>query len=86
MNESIREETQINNPQFRAEPKNSDGTNNKSSNVSTPPNLLDVNITNEHSALNVIVGFLSVAQKRGAFAINESAKLYECIKVFQKKI
>jgi len=47
-------------------------------------NLLDVNITDENTALNVIVGFLGLAQKRGAFAINEAAKIYECVKLFQR--
>ncbi len=47
-------------------------------------NLLNVNITDENTALNVIVGFLGLAQKRGAFAINEAAKIYECVKLFQR--
>tara|TARA_Y100000591_G_C21702184_1_gene628840 strand:- start:17 stop:277 length:261 start_codon:yes stop_codon:yes gene_type:complete len=50
----------------------------------TQLNLLEVPITDEHAALNVIVGFLGVAQRRGAFAINESAKIFECVKMFQK--
>jgi hypothetical protein len=45
-------------------------------------NLLDVDITDENTALNVIIGYLGVAQKRGTFAINESAKIYECVKKF----
>ena len=44
-------------------------------------NLLEVAITDENTALNVIVGFLGLAQKRGTFAINEAAKIYECIKM-----
>ena len=50
----------------------------------TQINLLEVPITNENDALNVMVNFLGLAQKRGAFAINESAKIYECIQQFQK--
>ena len=50
----------------------------------TQVNLLEVPITNENDALNVMVNFLGLAQKRGAFAINESAKIYECIQQFQK--
>lgn len=46
-------------------------------------NLLDVPVVDEHAALNVIVGFLGIAQRRGAFAINESAKIFECVKMFQ---
>jgi hypothetical protein len=47
--------------------------------------LTDVEITNENMALNVIVSFLGVAQKRGSFSIAESAKIYECIKMFVSK-
>ena len=47
-------------------------------------NLLSVNITDENTALNVLVGFLGLAQKRGAFAINEAAKIFECIQKFQR--
>jgi len=46
--------------------------------------LIDVQITDENTALNVIVSFLNLAQKRGAFGIDESAKIWECIKVFHK--
>ena len=47
-------------------------------------NLLNVAVTDENTALNVLVGFLGLAQKRGAFAINESAKIYECVQRFQR--
>jgi hypothetical protein len=46
--------------------------------------LVDVEVTDENVALNVIVSFLTLAQKRGAFGIDESAKIWECIKIFQK--
>ena len=45
--------------------------------------LLKVEITNENVALNVLVGFLGIAQRRGVFAINESAKIYEAIEKFK---
>ena len=50
-----------------------------------PPqiNLLEVDVTNEQVALNVIIGFLGVAQRRGCFAMNESAKIFECVKKFK---
>ena len=44
--------------------------------------LIDVPITDENIALNVIVSFLNVAQKRGTFSIAESAKIFECIQQF----
>ena len=46
--------------------------------------LVDVEITNENVALNVIVSFLNLAQRRGVFSIDESAKIWECVKKFQK--
>ena len=55
--------------------------------VETPQqqvNLLDVEVNNENTALNVMVTFLNAAQRRGAFSMPESAKLWECIKVFQR--
>lgn len=45
--------------------------------------LVDVEIVDQNVALNVIVSFLNLAQRRGAFTIDESAKLLECIKKFQ---
>ena len=47
-------------------------------------NLIDVQIINENVSLNVIVGFLNLAQKRGSFNVQESSKIWECIKMFQK--
>jgi len=46
--------------------------------------LVDVEVTNENVALNLLVSFLNVAQKRGTFTIDESAKIWECVKAFQK--
>jgi hypothetical protein len=47
-------------------------------------NLTDVKIVDENTSLNVMISFLSLAQKRGAFGIDESAKIWECIKIFQR--
>lgn len=44
--------------------------------------LIDVPITDENVALNVLVSFLNVAQKRGTFSIAESAKIFDCIQKF----
>jgi hypothetical protein len=46
--------------------------------------LVDVVISDENTALNVLVSFVSLANKRGAFGLDESAKIWECIKMFQK--
>jgi hypothetical protein len=49
------------------------------------PPLTSINIPDENTALNVMVSFLHLAQKRGAFNIQESAKLWECVKLFMKE-
>jgi len=46
--------------------------------------LVDIEVKDENTALNVIVNFLGLAQKRGVFSFDESAKIWECIKMFQK--
>jgi len=47
--------------------------------------LVDVSITDENVALNVMVSFLNLAHRRGVFAMDESAKIFECVKRFQKQ-
>lgn len=46
----------------------------------TQPVALDQN-----AALNNIVYFLNLAQKRGVFTFEESAKIWDCLKVFGAK-
>ncbi len=46
--------------------------------------LSDVEVTNENIALNIIVSYVNLAQKRGAFNMKESAKIWECIQKFQR--
>ena len=50
----------------------------------TPVKLTDVKVTDENVALNLLVSFISLAQKRGTFTIDESAKIWECISTFSK--
>ena len=45
-------------------------------------NLTDVNVTDQNVALNVLVGFLNTAQRRGAFSMDESSKVWEAVKFF----
>jgi hypothetical protein len=45
--------------------------------------LVDIPLSTQNDALQLIVTFLNLAQKRGAFTLDESAKLWECIKMFQ---
>ena len=46
--------------------------------------LTEIQVTDENIALNLIVSFLNLAQRRGTFSIDESSKIWECIKIFQK--
>lgn len=61
-----------------------------SENIQVPPQkevrLVDVQISDENIALNVMVSFLTLAHKRGSFSIDESAKIWECIKMFQRSV
>lgn len=50
-----------------------------------PLNLTDVEVKDENVALNLFVSFLNLAQRRGAFNMQESAKIWECIQKFQKQ-
>lgn len=45
--------------------------------------IVDIPVTNQNEALQLIATFLNLAQKRGAFSLDESAKIWECIKYFQ---
>jgi hypothetical protein len=50
----------------------------------TEVRLAEVEVKDENIALNVMVGFLVYAQKKGVFSLDESAKIWECIKMFQR--
>lgn len=47
-------------------------------------NLTDVEVKDENIALNLFVSFLNLAQRRGAYNMQESAKIWECIAKFQR--
>jgi hypothetical protein len=56
-------------------------------NKHVPPSipLTEVSITDDNVALNVLVSFLNLAQKRGAYSMDESAKVWECVQRFIQK-
>ena len=47
--------------------------------------LTEVSITDEVVALNILVSFLNLAQRSGVFNIEESSKIWECIRKFQRE-
>jgi hypothetical protein len=51
----------------------------------TPVSLTDIEVKDENIALNLFVSFLNLAQRRGAFNMQESAKIWECVTKFQPK-
>jgi hypothetical protein len=48
--------------------------------------LVDIPVVDENSALNLLVGFVFLAHKRGVFSLEESSKIWECVKKFQKPV
>ena len=46
--------------------------------------LVDVVVTDDNTALNLMVNFLTLAHKRGTFSIADSAKIWDCIRQFQR--
>ena len=49
-----------------------------------PTKLVDVKVTDDNIALNLLVSFISLAHKRGVFTLDESAKIWECISKFNR--
>ena len=63
-------------------------TNSEDQNKSDEPkeiNISDINVENENIALNMLITFIQLAHKRGAFSIQESSKIWECVSKFMKK-
>jgi len=48
--------------------------------------LTEIPVVDEITALNLMVSFLGLAQKRGAYTIDEASKIWECIKKFQRPL
>ena len=47
--------------------------------------LLNIEITDENVALNLLVSFINVAHSRNSFTIEETAKIWDCIQFFIPK-
>ena len=45
--------------------------------------LLHSEVTDQNAALNIMIAYLGLAQQRGCYAFDESAKIYECINMFK---
>lgn len=46
--------------------------------------LSELEIKDENVALNVLISFVGLAQKRGVYNLEEAAKLWECVQMFIK--
>ena len=49
----------------------------------TPPKLTQIPVDNQNVALNLLINFVNLAQRRGAYTLDEAAKIWECVKMFQ---
>lgn len=47
-------------------------------------NLMELKVETETDALNLMAGFLQIAQRRGAYSLAEAAKIMEGITKFEK--
>ena len=47
--------------------------------------LSDLTINSENDALNYMVGFLELAQRRGVYTLEEAAKINECVAKFRRE-
>lgn len=46
--------------------------------------LVDVALSSKNDAFNLMIQFLQLANRRGAFGMEESSKIWECIKMFKE--
>jgi hypothetical protein len=62
----------------------------QSNQSSNPPSqqqqvkLTELKVNSENDALNYMVGFLELAQRRGVFTLEEAAKINECVAKFRR--
>jgi hypothetical protein len=45
--------------------------------------LLEADIVDENTALNLLVSFLTLANRRGIFSLEEAHKIWECVRKFR---
>jgi hypothetical protein len=64
-----------------------DSSNNNATTTTTAANLnaklVDVSIRDKNEAFQALIKFLALAQSRGVYTFDESAKIYECIQMFR---
>lgn len=56
--------------------------NNSEAKIDPHTALMQMPVNDQNSALNCLVGFVGVAQRRGAFALDEAAKAFHCVQMF----
>ena len=49
-------------------------------------NLSEIKVDSENTALNLLVSFVALAQRRGAFNLEEAAKIFECVNMFRRNV
>ena len=48
-------------------------------------NILEAPLENDLQVINLMITFLNIAHKRGAFELGESSKIWNCIEYLKKK-
>jgi len=49
-------------------------------------NLSEIKVDSENTALNLLVSFVALAQRRGAYNLEEAAKIFECVNMFRRNV
>jgi hypothetical protein len=50
-----------------------------------PVEITNIEIKDQNTGLNVLIHYITLAQKRGVFSIQESAHIWNCIEIFISK-
>jgi hypothetical protein len=50
-----------------------------------PVEITNIEIKDQNTGLNVLIHYITLAQKRGVFSIQESAHIWNCIEMFISK-
>ena len=63
---------------------NDSGNETRNGDGKTDPHvqLMKMPVNNQNDALNCLIGFVGIAQRRGVFALDEAAKAFQCVQMF----
>lgn len=59
-------------------------TNSSNDDTGSESKMTTLEVKDQNTALNVLIHYITLAQKRGVFSIQESANIWSCIQLFIK--